>query len=112
VDRIEYQAKHEWLRLNPRGMRAQAVRRELRAHERELRARGADVEQWRETLRTRRLSPSYVAIFHDRPGQPLASRVRHTDRHCQHLARLDDADIREADDAEVERLGHCLTCAS
>ena len=39
MDPTEYQAKREWLRLYPHGMRTQAVRREVRASERELRAR-------------------------------------------------------------------------
>jgi len=45
MDATEYQAKREWLRLDPHGMRAQAVRRELRAYERELQARCETVER-------------------------------------------------------------------
>ena len=50
------------------------------------------------------LSPWYVAIFHDRSGQPLASKSRHKDRYCQHIANIGDEDVREATEAEVERL--------
>ena len=56
------------------------------------------------------LSPWYVAFFHDRPGQPLASKVRHRDRDCQHLRHVGDQDMREATEAEMERLEPCGTC--
>src|SRR5262245_34527418 len=102
----EYQAKRDWLRLNPHGARAQMVRRELRAWERDLTERGETVDAWGESTRTRvGLSPWYVAIFHDRPGQPLASTVRHKDRYCQHLYNIGNEDVREATDSELEHLG-------
>ena len=107
----EYEAQREWLRLNPRGAQAQIVRRRLRARERELERQGVTVETWLESSRTRLGAGAwYVAFFHDRPGQPLASTVRHKDRSCQHIAHIDDRDVREATDAELERLGRCGTC--
>jgi hypothetical protein len=111
VNQAEYRAKREWLRLNPHGPRAQLVRRELRTWDRELQSRGVVVEEWVESARTRlTLSPWYVAFFHDRPGQPLASKTRHKDRYCQHLYDLPDEDVREATEAEVDRLPPCATC--
>ena len=107
----EYRAKRDWLRLNPHGPRAQVVRRELRAWDRELESQGETVEAWLEPTRTRlTLSPWYVAFFHDRPGQPLASRSRHNDRYCQHLVNIGDEDVRETTAAELERLAPCGTC--
>jgi hypothetical protein len=88
------------------------VRRELRAWERELESEGGTVEAWLESSQTRlSLSPWYVAIFHDRPGQPLASTVRHRDRYCQHIGNIGNEDVREATEAELKRLGPCATCA-
>jgi hypothetical protein len=70
------------------------------------------VEAWLESTLTRlSLSPWCVAIFHDRPGQPLASTSRHKDRQCQHIAHIGNEDVREATDAELERLAPCGTCA-
>jgi hypothetical protein len=99
MDPAEYAAKVAWLRNQPRplGFRAREV-------ERALRKLGPIGE-----------SPGsggvwYVAIFHARPGAPLAGTVVHADRDCQHLARLDDHDVRPATDAEIVRLGVCLTC--
>jgi hypothetical protein len=108
----EYQAKRDWLRSNPHGPQAQMVKRELRAWDRELESQGVSVEAWLESTLTRlSLSPWYVAIFHDRPGQPLASKVRHRDRYCQHISSIGSEDVREATEAEVEPLGPCATCA-
>jgi hypothetical protein len=108
----EYQAKRDWLRSNPHGPQAQMVRRGLRECDRELESQGVTVEAWLESSETRlSLSPWYVAIFHDRPGQPLASKVRHRDRYCQHISSIGNEDAREATEAEVERLGPCATCA-
>ena len=107
----EYQAKRDWLRSNPHGAQAQMVKRELRAWGRELESQGVTVEAWLESSRTRlSLSPSYVAFFHDRPGQPLASKVRHRDRYCQHISGIGAEDVREATEEEVKRLGRCATC--
>jgi hypothetical protein len=107
----EYQAKLDWLRSNPHGQQARMVKRQLRAWERELESRGETIEEWLESSRTRlSLSPWFVAIFHDRPGQPLASKVRHKDRYCQHIGTIGYEDVREATEAEVERLGPCATC--
>src|SRR3954452_735661 len=80
MDPTEYQAKREWPRINPHGMRAQAVRREVRAYERELQARGETVDDPMQTPRT--LSRGYVAYWPDRPDQPLGSNVVHADPHC------------------------------
>ena len=107
----EYQAKRDWLRSNPYGPQAQMVKRELRAWERELESQGVTVEAWLESRQTRlSLSPWYVAFFHDRPGQPLAGTVRHKDRSCQHLANIGNEDVREATEAELQRLPRCGTC--
>jgi hypothetical protein len=107
----EYQAQLDWLRSNPHGPRAQTVKRKLRALERELERQGVTVEAWLESSRTRMsLSPWYVAIFHNRPGQPLASTVRHKDRYCQHITNIGNEDVREATEAELERLEPCGTC--
>jgi hypothetical protein len=51
-----------------------------------------------------------VSIFHDRPGQPLAGKVRHKDRYCQHISHIGDEDVREATEEEVARLKPCATC--
>ena len=100
----EYQAKRDWLRSNPYGAQAQMVKRELRAWDRELESQGEIVEAWLESARTRlSLSPWYVAIFHSRPGQPLASTVRHKDRYCQHIANIGNEDVREATESDVNR---------
>ena len=106
----EYQAKREWLRLNPHGAQAQMVRRELRAWDRELESQGEVVEEWLQSRVQLSRSPWYVAFFHDRPGQPLASTVCHRDRYCQHIGGIPDEDVREATEDEVERLGRCGTC--
>ena len=84
----EYQAKRDWLRSNPTGMLAKSVMRELRAWERELAEQGTTVEAWMATDRVRLgLTPWFVVYFHDRPGQPLGSRVRHRDRSCTGIGR-------------------------
>jgi hypothetical protein len=107
----EYQARRDWLRSNPHGPQAQMVRRELRAWDRELERQGVTVEAWLESSRTRLgLSPWYVAFFHDRPGQPLASKSRQRDRYCQHISHIGNEDVREATEAELERLAPCATC--
>jgi hypothetical protein len=75
------------------------------------RVRGETVQAWLESSRTRiGLSPWYVAFFHDRPGQPLASKCRHKDRYCQHISNIGNEDVREANKAELERLAPCGTC--
>ena len=77
----------------------------------ELEAQGKTVEAWLESDQARLgLSPWYVAIFHDRSGQPLACKVRHRDRDCQHIRVIGDEDVREATDVEVKRLDPCGTC--
>ena len=102
----EYQAKRDWLRSNPHGPQAQMVKRELRAWDRELESVGVGVEAWPESTLTRlSLSPWYVAVFHDRPGQPLASKCRHRDRFCQHIANIENEDVREATDAGTGAAG-------
>lgn len=107
----EYRGKRDWLRSHPHGVQAQMIRRELRAWERELEAQGKTVEAWLESDQDRLgLSPWYVAIFHDRPGQPMASKVRHRDRDCEHIRGIGDEDVREAIDVEVKRLDPCGTC--
>ena len=117
----EYVAKRDWLRLQQGqgGMRAQTVKRELLAQERELEAQGTTVEAWlhahhmatprSESGRTRLgLSPrGYVAYWPARPGQPLASIVYHTDRHCQYLHNMGDEYVREATPEEMGRLPLC-----
>jgi hypothetical protein len=106
----EYQGKREWLRSHPHGPQAQMILRELRAWERELESQGVTVDAWLDSSRTRlSLSPWYVAVFHERPGQPLASRRRHKDRDCQHIRDIGDEDVREATEAELE-LAPCATC--
>lgn len=107
----DYTAKRDWLRSHPQGMEAQIVKRELRAYERELEEQGISLEAWLETDEVRLgLSPWYVAYFHDRPGQPLASKVRHRDRECQHIRDIGDEDVREATESEIKRLAPCGTC--
>jgi len=103
----EYRAQSEWLRLNPHGARAQIVRRELRAYEREQQARGVDVAALREP---KTLMRGFVAFWPDRPGQPLAGTVVHADRYCQHIGDMDDKYVREATADERERLARCGTC--
>ena len=97
----EYRGKRDWLRSNPHGLRARMVERELRAWDRELERQGLTVEAWSKVTPS---SPWYVAFFHDRPGQPLASACRHADRDCQHLRNIGNEDIRQTTDAEFERL--------
>jgi hypothetical protein len=104
----EYRAKREWLRLNPHGARAHIVRGELRAYERAQKAQGTDVAALRES---KTLTHGYVAYWPNRPAQPLASKVVHADRYCQHIADMDDEYVREATADERERLGRCGTCA-
>jgi hypothetical protein len=108
MSEAEYHAKRDWVRLNPHGMRSRTVQAELRAWETELARRGMDAEQWSTPSTAGRW---FVATFHDRPGHPLAGQVRHCDRSCQHLARLDDRDVRDATTAELERLPACATCS-
>jgi hypothetical protein len=111
MDPAEYRAKREWLRSNPYGTQAGMIKQQLRGWERELEAQGTPVEAWLESHQTRMgLSPWYVAFFHDRPGQPLASKVRHRDRDCQHLSQVSDVDLREATEEEIKRLAPCGTC--
>jgi hypothetical protein len=99
MNKEEYKAKAEWLRLNPHGMRAQSVRRELRAYERELEAQGVDIESLSER---RTLMRGYVV----RGGQ-----VIHADRDCLHLSDTADEDVREATAEERAELPPCQTCA-
>lgn len=107
----EYVAKRDWLRLNPTGMRARSVMRELRAWERELAEREITVEAWLATDRVRLAKTAwFVAFFHDRPRQPLASRVRHHDRYCTAIVDIPDQDVREATEAEIEKLPACAWC--
>ena len=107
----DYIAKRDWLRSHPQGMQAQIVKRELRAYESELEEQGISLEAWLETDEVRLgLSPWYLAYFHDRPGQPLASKVRHRDRECQHIRDIGDEDVREATESEIKRLEPCGTC--
>jgi hypothetical protein len=73
--------------------------------ERRLRFR---IEARRET---RTLAHGYVAYWPDRADQPLASKVVHADRYCQHIADISDEYVREASGDERERLGRCGTCA-
>lgn len=103
----EYLAKREWLRLNPHGARAEIVRREVRAYEREKKALGIDVAALREP---RALARGFVAYWPNRPGQPLAGTVVHADRYCQHITGIPDEEVREATADERERLGRCGTC--
>ncbi len=107
----EYLAKRDWLRLNPAGMRARSVMRELRAWERELVEQGTTAETWLATDRAR-LSRTlwFVAYFHDRPNQPLASRVRHHDRYCTAIVDIPDGDVREATEDEIQKLPTCAWC--
>jgi hypothetical protein len=63
-------------------------------------------EAWLESRTARlSLSPWYVAIFHDRPGQPLASRCRHKDRYCQHIGHIGDDDVREGNRGRIGAAG-------
>ena len=103
----EYRAKRDWLRLHPHGLRAETVKRELRACDRELESQGVTVEAWSKPTAS---TPWHVAFFHDRPGNLLASGCRHADRDCQHLSHLGNEDIRETTEAEFERLEPCATC--
>jgi hypothetical protein len=115
----EYVAKRDWLRSYPHHPRAKMVMRELRTQERELEAEGTSIEEW---LRAHRMTTSpresgratlgrssrgYVAFWPDRPGQPPASVVYHTDRQCQYIRGLGDEYVRQATDAEMERLPLC-----
>ena len=52
-------------------------------------------------------APRWVAFFHDRPGQPLASIVVHVDRWCPSIRDMPTADIREATEEECARLPVC-----
>jgi len=79
----------------------------LKAYEREQQAQGVNVEA---LGAPKTLTRGYVAFFHDRLGQPLAGKVIHADRYCQHIADLPNADVREATEDERERLGPCGTC--
>ena len=107
----EYQAKRDWLRSNPTGMLAKSVMRELRAWERELAEQGTTVEAWMATDRVRLgLTPWFVVYFHDRPGQPLGSRVRHHDRYCTGILDHPDEDVRQATEIEIEALPPCQWC--
>src|SRR5690348_6802828 len=69
-----YEAQADWLRNHPHGVQAKMTRDKLRREERALEAEGIDVEAWLESEATRLgLSAGWLAFFHDRPGQPLAS---------------------------------------
>ena len=58
-----------------------------------------------EPLRTpRTLSRGYVAYWPDRPGQPLGSNVIHGDPHCWQIDHVAERAVREASEAELERL--------
>jgi hypothetical protein len=108
MTQAEYQGKVDWLRSHPHGMVAQAVRRELRAFEAELKSQGKTVGGWLPSSTI--LSPWYVSFHHDRPKQPLISKCRHRDRDCQHIRDIGDEWVREANEAELERLDPCQTC--
>lgn len=68
----EYRAKRDWLRLHSHGLRAETVKRELRAWDRELESQGVTVEAWSKPTAS---TPWHVAFFHDRPRQPAGQRV-------------------------------------
>ena len=107
----EYQGKRDWLRSNPTGMLARSVMRELREWERELVEQGTTVEAWLASERVQLgLTPWFVAYFHDRPGQPLGSRVRHHDRYCTFIVEIPDDDVREATEIEIKELPPCAWC--
>ena len=103
MDRAEYEAQRDWLRLNPHGMRAQVVRKQLRAYERE---HGEALTK----SPPRTGSRGYVVVFGDRPGQPRGGSVVHRDYACPRNWH-DDADIREATPAELDRLPSCKRCS-
>jgi hypothetical protein len=108
MTQAEYQGKVDWLRSHPHGMVAQAVRRELRAFEAELKSQGKTVGGSLPSSTI--LSPWYVSFHHDRPKQPLISKCRHRDRDCQHIRDIGDEWVREANEVELERLDPCQTC--
>ena len=104
MSREEYDAKRVFLRDNPQGFRARQVARELRAHERELREQGLNVEQWAHN----HLSiPWFVAQMHGR----RTGRVRHTHRECSHIADLPASDVRPTTKAELDELPPCESCS-
>lgn len=105
----EYGAKQDWLRSNPTGVRARSVERELRAWQRELEEQGTTVEAWLATDRVRLgLTPWFVGYHNGR----LASTVRHHDRYCRGITEhYFDEDVREATQAEMEKLPPCGYCA-
>lgn len=105
----EYRAKQDWLRSNATGVRARSVERELRAWQRELEEQGTTVEAWLATDRVRLgLTPWFVGYHNGR----LASAVRHHDRYCRAITEhYFDEDVREATQAEMEKLPPCAYCA-
>jgi hypothetical protein len=107
----ESRGKLDWLRSNPTGVQAQAVRRELRAWERDLEAQGLTVEDWLDDHSTPSppgpLTRGWVAFWPNRPGKPLASIVYHSDRNCQYIRDIPAHEIREARPEELERLPLC-----
>ncbi len=104
----EYWAKHDWLRSNPTGVRARSVERELRACQRELEEQGTTVEAWLARDRARLgLTPWFVGYHNGR----LASTVRHHDRYCGAITEhYCDEEVREATQAEMEKLPPCGYC--
>jgi hypothetical protein len=108
MTQAEYQGKVDWLRSHPHGVRAELVRKELRAWVGEVESRGLTVDAWLPSQTV--LSPWYVSFYYDRPKQPLISKCRHRDRDCQHIRDIGDEWVREATEAELERLDPCQTC--
>ncbi len=104
----ELSQKREWLRVNATGTSGlvTVTRNRVRAIERELKSLDVDVDA---ALAGSVRSPWFVVVS-ILPGERLLSRSRHRDRHCQHIAHIDDVNIREATDAEIAKLPVCGTC--
>jgi len=115
---VEYIAKANWLRTQTTVTeQVRTVRAELKATEREIRFElDMTLEEWLATA-SDLINPDglpthlgFVAFWYNRPGQPLASRCVHADRHCQYLDGMGDEYIREATPAELQKYGRCLVC--
>lgn len=107
MSREEYLSLRDHLALNPYDFRAAEWKKKLRAYEEEH----GEPEPFTESARARlKHTTWYVAYWQERPGQPLASKVIHADRHCHQIDHIPDRQVREATDEEIDRLPPCGTC--
>lgn len=103
---VELRAKRDWLRAAQSGMATTITKRRIKEIERELAARGIDLELATESKRVKReLTRWYVIDIDERSAR---DRMLHLDRGCLHLG---PSKIGEATDLELERLKTCSACS-